>query len=42
MLKKLLVLAVAGVAAKVIVDKLNSRDEADLWAEATDTVRPGR
>jgi hypothetical protein len=43
MLKKLLVVAVVGAIAKVILDKLTGNDhEAELWAEATDRVEPGR
>jgi len=39
MLKKLIVLAVAGVAAKFVLNKLTGKSDADLWAEATDKVR---
>ena len=39
MLKKILALAVIGVVAKVVLDKLTGRGDADLWAEATDSVR---
>ncbi|MGH3506614.1 MAG: DLW-39 family protein [Nocardioidaceae bacterium] len=43
MLKKLLVLAAAAAAAKIIIDKVNGqKNEADLWAEATDTVESRR
>ena len=39
MLKKILALAIIGVVAKVVLDKLTGRNDADLWAEATDSVR---
>ncbi|MDX6309150.1 MAG: hypothetical protein QOI06_2196 [Nocardioidaceae bacterium] len=39
MIKKLLALAVAGVVAKVVLDKVTGKKDADLWAEATDSVR---
>ena len=39
MLKKLAVLAIVGVAAKVVLNKLTGKSDADLWAEATDKVR---
>ena len=39
MLKKLVVLAVVAVAAKVVLNKLTGKSDADLWAEATDKVR---
>jgi hypothetical protein len=39
MLKKLVALAVVGVAAKVVLNKLTGKSDADLWAEATDKVR---
>lgn len=39
MIKKLLVLAVLGVAAKVVYDKVQGNRDADLWAEVTDKVR---
>jgi hypothetical protein len=39
MLKKLVVLAIVGVVAKVVLDKLTGKNDADLWAEATDSVR---
>jgi hypothetical protein len=43
MLKKLFAIAVVGVVAKVVLDKLtNSGKDAELWAEATDKVEPGR
>ena len=43
MLKKLLLLALAGAVAKVVRDRLSSdsRDQ-ELWAEATDPVQPAR
>jgi len=39
MLKKLVVLAVAAVAAKFVLNKLTGKSDAELWAEATDKVR---
>ena len=43
MLKKLLAVVIVGVVAKFVIDKLTSGDkDAELWAEATDTVEPGR
>jgi hypothetical protein len=39
MFKKLVVLAIAGVAAKFVLNKLTGKSDADLWAEATDKVR---
>jgi hypothetical protein len=39
MVKKLIALAVVGTVAKVLLDKLTGRNDADLWAEATDSVR---
>jgi hypothetical protein len=42
MLKKILSAVVVGAIAKIVLDKLTgSKDDADLWAEATDTVKPG-
>ncbi len=38
MLKKVLAIAVAGAVAKVVLDKLTAKDDAALWAEATDPV----
>jgi hypothetical protein len=39
MLKKIVVLAALAAIAKIVFDKVNGRkNEADLWAEATDTV----
>jgi hypothetical protein len=38
-IKKLLALAVVAAIAKVVLDKLTKGSkDADLWAEATDTV----
>ena len=43
MLKKILTLAAIAAIAKVIYDKVNGqKNEADLWAEATDTVESSR
>ncbi len=43
MLKKILAIAIVGVIAKVVLDKLTGGGkDAELWAEATDTVEPGR
>jgi hypothetical protein len=43
MLKKLISIVVVGAVAKVVLDKLTgSKNEADLWAEATDPVQPGK
>jgi hypothetical protein len=43
MLKKLLAVVIVGAIAKVVLDKLTRNDkDAELWAEATDTVNPGR
>jgi hypothetical protein len=39
MLKKLVVLSVAGLLAKLVLNKLTGKRDADLWAEATDKVR---
>ncbi len=39
MLKKLIAMAVVGVIAKVVLDKVTGKNDADLWAEATDSVR---
>ena len=39
MLKKLVVLAIVGVVAKLVLNKLTGKSDADLWAEATDKVR---
>lgn len=41
MIKKLLVLAVLAVAGKLVYDKVQGAKDADLWAEATDTVHSG-
>ncbi|MEP6666052.1 MAG: DLW-39 family protein [Nocardioidaceae bacterium] len=43
MLKKLFAVAIVGVIAKVVLDKLtHGNKDAELWAEATDTVEPRR
>ena len=43
MLKKIIFLAAAAAVAKIIIDKVNGqKHEADLWAEATDTVESRR
>ena len=43
MIKKLLAAAAVAAIAKVVFDKVNGRkNEADLWAEATDTVESNR
>ena len=43
MLKKLLAVVIVGIVAKFVIDKLTSGDkDAELWAEASDTVEPGR
>jgi hypothetical protein len=43
MLKKIISVVVVGAVAKVVLDKLTgSKSEADLWAEATDPVRPAK
>jgi hypothetical protein len=39
MLKKIAVLAIAGFVAKLVLNKLTGKSDADLWAEATDKVR---
>jgi len=39
MVKKLIVLALAGAAAKFVLNKLTGKSDGDLWAEATDRVR---
>ena len=39
MLKKLVALAIAGAIAKLVLNKLTGKSDADLWAEATDKVR---
>ncbi len=39
MIKKVISLVVVGAVAKLILDKLTgSKHDADLWAEATDSV----
>ena len=41
MLKKIFAVVVVGAVAKVVLDKLTKNDkDAELWSEATDTVRP--
>jgi F0F1-type ATP synthase assembly protein I len=47
MLKKIISAVVVGAIAKVVLDRLTgsssaSKDDADLWAEATDAVPPGK
>ncbi len=43
MLKKIFAVVVVGAVAKVVLDKLTGSDkDAELWAEATDSVEPGR
>jgi hypothetical protein len=43
MIKKLLTAAAIAAAAKFVYDKVNGqKNEADLWAEATDTVESSR
>ena len=43
MLKKVLMLALAGVVAKVVRDKMAAGErDSQLWAEATDPVQPAR
>jgi hypothetical protein len=43
MLKKIISVVVVATVAKVVLDKLTgSKNEADLWAEATDPVRPAK
>jgi hypothetical protein len=39
MVKKLVVLTIAGVIGKFVLNKLTGKSDADLWAEATDSVR---
>ena len=40
MIKKLLALAIVAAVAKIVLDKLTKNDkDADLWAEATDSVK---
>jgi hypothetical protein len=39
MLKKLALLGIVGVVAKLVLNKLTGKSDADLWAEATDKVR---
>ena len=43
MLKKLLAVVIVGAIAKIVLDKFTGSDrDAELWAEATDTVEPSR
>ncbi|MGH3472117.1 MAG: DLW-39 family protein [Nocardioidaceae bacterium] len=42
MIKKLLGIAVVAVAAKFVLNKLTGKDDADLWAEATDRIKPNK
>jgi hypothetical protein len=43
MLKKVVAIIIVGAIAKFVIDKLTNGDnDAELWAEATDTVEPGR
>ena len=43
MLRKLLAAALVGAVAKFVVEKMKgSSAEADLWAEATDSVEANR
>ena len=43
MLKKVVAVVVVAAIAKVVLDKLTAGDkDAELWAEATDTVEAGR
>jgi hypothetical protein len=43
MLKKIISVVLVGAIAKVVVDKLTgSKNDADLWAEATDAVKPSK
>jgi len=39
MVKKLAVLAIIAVTAKLVLNKLTGKSDAELWAEATDKVR---
>jgi hypothetical protein len=38
-IKKLLTIVVVGAVAKFVLDKLTKDKDADLWAEATDSVK---
>jgi hypothetical protein len=39
-IKKLLAIVIVGAIAKVVLDKLTKSDkDAELWAEATDSVK---
>jgi hypothetical protein len=43
MLKKLFGIAIVGVIAKVVLNKItHKKNDADLWAEATDPVDSAR
>ncbi len=43
MLKKIISVVLVGAIAKVVLDKLTgSKNDADLWAEATDAVTPSK
>jgi hypothetical protein len=45
MLKKIISAVLVGAIAKVVLDRLtgsSSKDDADLWAEATDAVAPSK
>ena len=44
MLKKILSAVVVGAVAKFVLDKLtgSKKTDTDLWAEATDAVKPHR
>jgi len=39
MIKKIVLLALVGFAAKLLLNKITGKSDADLWAEATDRVR---
>jgi hypothetical protein len=42
MLKKIISVVVVGALAKYALDKLTgSKNDDDLWAEATDPIKPG-
>ena len=42
-MKKIISVVVVATVAKVVLDKLTgTKNEADLWAEATDPVRPAK
>jgi hypothetical protein len=42
MLKKLLALGAVAFVVKKVLDQMSGNKDADLWAEATDTVEPKR